>query len=234
GERLRFFGPDGVVKFWSKSELEAELARIEGAVKESYERMSRNVPDPTPPPSAEKPEVRADLITTETEATKKLTGAKRGLTDAEKELLKAEQDRARGIERDASVLESLAEQLYQTTLTADELRDRQAELMLSSYATPEQVAEVQRLAQAIGEAEQTAADLERRRSAFGTDVAGAITGNTSPLSGGMFDDQTARYEAEAAAEQQRYADAMARLQEAKELELEVKGGYMALEQQMAQ
>lgn len=234
GDRLRFFGPDGVVKFWSRAELEAELARIEKATEESYKRMGRNMPDPIPAPSAEKPQVRSDLINTETEATKKLTGAKRGLTDAEKELLKAEQDRARGIERDASVLESLHEALYQTTLEADALRDRQAELMLSKYATPEQVADVQRLTKAISEAEQKATDLERRRSAFGTDVAGAITGSVSPLSGGMFDDQTERYEAEAQAEQQRYADAMARLQEAKELELEVKGGYMALEEQMAQ
>src|SRR5690606_39738972 len=68
----------------------------------------------------------------------------------------------------------------------------------------------------------------------GDDVAGAIRGQVSPLSGGRFDDQQARYEAEAQAEQQRYAEAMERLREAKELELEVKGGYMALEQQMAQ
>lgn len=162
------------------------------------------------------------------DAAKKATeAAGKAAEDAAQKLLDAAKS-------DEEVLAALTEQLYQTTLTADKLRDRQVELQLSKYATPEQVKEVQALAKAIEEAEKKTADLERRRSTFGTDVAGAITGNTSPLSGGKFDDQTERYEAEAQAEQQRYADAMARLQEAKELELEVKGGYMALEQQMAQ
>src|SRR5690606_6202491 len=132
------------------------------------------------------------------------------------------------------VLGRLEEQIYQTTLGAEDLAVRQAELMLNEYATPEQIDQVKALAAELFHAQQAAAELERRRSAFGTDVAGAIRGQVSPLSGGAFDDQQARYEAEAQAEQQRYAEAMERLREAKELELEVKGGYMALEEQMAQ
>jgi hypothetical protein len=50
----------------------------------------------------------------------------------------------------------------------------------------------------------------------------------------MFDDQSARYEAEAEAERVRYEQQMQRLNEAKQLQLEVTGGYYALEQQMAQ
>lgn len=175
----------------------------------------------------------ADATAEEREEAERLATELYNLEKAQEAAKKATEEARNAAKSDKEVLAELTEQLYQTTLEADALRDRQAELQLSKYATPEQVAEAQRLARAIAEAEQKAADLERRRSAFGADVAGAITGSVSPLSGGMFDDQTARYEAEAQAEQQRYADAMERLREAKELELEVKGGYMALEEQMA-
>ena len=209
---------------------EIELAKQVGVARARLSAIQRLGAGATAEERAEAERLATELYNLEKaqDAAKKATeGAGKAAEEAAQKLLDAAKS-------DEEVIAALTEQLYQTTLTADELRKRQAELQLSSYATTEQVAEVQRLAQAIGEAEQKAADLERRRSAFGTDVAGAITGNTSPLSGGMFDDQTERYEAEAQAEQQRYADAMARLQEAKELELEVKGGYMALEEQMAQ
>lgn len=194
---------------------EIELARQVGVARARLAAVQRMGAEATAEEHAE-----AERLATELYNLKKAQDAAKKLLDAAKS--------------DEEVIAALNEQLYQTTLTADELRDRQAELQLSKYATPEQYEEVRALAKVLSEAEQKAADLERRRSTFGTDVAGAITGNTSPLSGGKFDDQTERYEAEAQAEQQRYADAMARLQEAKELELEVKGGYMALEQQMAQ
>src|SRR5690554_2149217 len=232
GERLRFFGPDGVVKFWSRSELEAELARIEDAIKASNARLGRELKPISPAPVQDAPRVRTELF--QARDTDNLTAAKKRLTDAERELLRAEMDRLRGMQSNIDVLGRLEEQIYQTTLGAEDLAVRQAELMLNEYATPEQIDQVKALASELFHAQQAAAELERRRSAFGTDVEGAIRGQVSPLSGGRFDDQQARYEAEAQAEQQRYAEAMERLREAKELELEVKGGYMALEQQMAQ
>lgn len=232
GERLRFFGPDGVVKFWSRSELEAELARIEDAIKASNARLGRELKPISPAPVQDAPRVRTELF--QARDTDNLTAAKKRLTDAERELLRAEMDRLRGMQSNIDVLGRLEEQIYQTTLGAEDLAVRQAELMLNEYATPEQIEQVKALASELFHAQQAAAELERRRSAFGTDVEGAIRGQVSPLSGGAFDDQQARYEAEAQAEQRRYAEAMERLREAKELELEVKGGYMALEQQMAQ
>lgn len=209
---------------------EIELAKQVGVARARLAAVQRMGAEATAEEHAE-----AERLATELYNLKKVQDAAKKATEAAG---KAAEDAAQKLldaaKSDEEVIAALNEQLYQTTLTADELRNRQAELQLSKYATPEQVKEVQALTKAIEEAEKKTADLERRRSTFGTDVAGAITGNTSPLSGGKFDDQTERYEAEAQAEQQRYADAMARLQEAKELELEVKGGYMALEQQMAQ
>lgn len=203
-----------------------ELAKRTGLARAELAALQRLGADATDEERARITELVGELHQLE-EATK-------AAEKAEAERLKSSEEARRAAEDNAAVLAGLREQLYQTTLNAEELAMRQAELALNSYATPDQVAEVRALAAELYAAQQAAAELERRRSAFGTDVAGAIRGQVSPLSGGAFDDQQARYEAEAQAEQQRYAEAMERLREAKELELEVKGGYMALEQQMAQ
>ena len=159
--------------------------------------------------------------------TKKTAGGVKALSKTFDESKRATADNIKTIKQ-------LEEQLYQTTLTADELVQRQAELQLNEYATPEQIARVRELALEIRQAQDAAAELERRKGAFGQDVAGSIRGSVSPLSGGLFDDQAARYAAEEQAEIERYAAQLQRLREAKELELEVVGGYHALEEQMAQ
>lgn len=86
-------------------------------------------------------------------------------------------------------------------------------------------------------AEDAAAAEEKKRQKFGDDATEAkdyIRGDVDPLSGGGFDDQYARYEAEAKAEEERYAAQLERLKVAQEMRIEVVGGYQALEQQMAQ
>lgn len=163
----------------------------------------------------------------ETEATRIRTSeAKKAASEAKKA---AEEEQAA---RDSNVesLAKLTEGLYAASLPARELAQRQAELSLNEYATPAQIAQARELAGAIYDA----AEAKRKAAAFGTDVAGTIRGTVTPLSGGAFDNQSARYAAEAQAEQDRYAQQMARLQEAKALQLQVVGGYQALEQQMAQ
>src|SRR5690554_2846198 len=203
-----------------------ELAKRTGLARAELAALQRLGADATDEERARITELVGELHQLE-EATK-------AAEKAEAERLKSSEEARRAAEDNADVLAGLREQLYQTTLNAEELAMRQAELALNSYATPDQVAEVRALASELFHAQQAAAELERRRSAFGTDAAGAIRGQVSPLSGGAFDDQAARYEAEAAAEQERYAAQLARLQEAKELVIEVVGGYYALEEQMAQ
>lgn len=154
--------------------------------------------------------------------------------EAERERIKNSEEARKAAEDNAATIAALREQLHQTTLEGEALAQRQAELTLNDYATPEQIEQVRELAGQIYRARREAEELERRKSAFGDDPLKAIRGDVSPLSGGAFDDQVARYEAEAAAEQERYAAQLARLQEAKELEIEVVGGYYALEEQMAQ
>lgn len=154
--------------------------------------------------------------------------------EAERERIRNSEEARKAAEDNAATIAALREQLHQTTLEGEALAQRQAELTLNAYATPEQIEQVRDLAGQIYRARREAEELERRKSAFGDDPLKAIRGDVSPLSGGAFDDQVARYEAEAAAEQERYAAQLARLQEAKELEIEVVGGYYALEEQMAQ
>ena len=165
------------------------------------------------------------------EAQKAAGGSTVKLTEAQKAAKKSAEEMASAQGQDVKVITSMAEALYQASLGATELAQRQAELALSEYATPEQIASVRQLAAEL----QRVRDIEQRKEEFGDtpqDVASTITGQVSPLSGGMFDSQSARYDAEAEAERVRYEEQLARLNEAKALELEVLGGYQALELQM--
>lgn len=230
--RLRLTGEG--VEWFDDAEIASRLKGTEALIQEFYNRQSKRPPIPIKV-DAPKPDPKdAKLVEAEAVATEKKAKARRTLTAAEKEAAAAARELQRAQEADAKTLADLQEALYQTTLSADQLRDRKAELMLSEYATPEQIEKVKELARQLEIAQKEAAKMEQRRSVFAGDAAAAIRGQVTPLAGGAFDDQVARYEAEAAAEQDRYAAQLERLREAKELEIEVIGGYQALEEQMAQ
>lgn len=152
---------------------------------------------------------------------------------ASAETIAATKAQTAAVDANAKAVAALREQLYQAGLSATELAMRQAELQLNKYASPEQVALVRSLAAEL----QRVNELEQKKKEFGSttqEVTTKITGQVDPLSGGMFDDQTARYQAEAEAEAVRYQAQLDRINEAKALQLEVAGGYQALEQQMAE
>lgn len=69
---------------------------------------------------------------------------------------------------------------------------------------------------------------------IGGNVGKWVTGEVQPLSGGRFDDQQARYEAEALAEEERYAAQLERLTAAMEAEKYTQESYYAQFQSMAQ
>lgn len=112
----------------------------------------------------------------------------------------------------------------QTLTPLEQLRAEQEKingLLAGGHVSPE-VAK-----RALGQAQASAYGA-------GNDVNKWVKGDVSPLTGGMFDDQTARYEAEAKAEQDRYAEQLTRLQEAMTAQqIQREEGY-ALEEQMAQ
>lgn len=217
---------EGFRKLEQYYQNQIEIAKRTGMARAELAALQRLGADATEEEKARISELAKELY--------RLEQAQKKSVSSTKSAIKGRDEAAEAAKSNAKALADLREQLYQTTLDADELVQRQAELTLNEYATPEQREQIRALALELRRANEAASDLERRKQAFGDDVGGSIRGNVQPLSGGMFDDQAARYEAEAQAEQQRYAEAMERLREAKELELEVKGGYMALEQQMAQ
>ena len=122
-------------------------------------------------------------------------------------------------------------------MTTSELEIYKLELMNASDAQIQAAQSSLSLIDAYKMQADAEAEIQRRRESFGdtsTEVTTKITGQVDPLSGGAFDDQTARYEAEAEAERVRYEEQLARLNEAKTLELEAKGGYFQLEEDLAQ
>lgn len=144
----------------------------------------------------------------------------------------ANKEALNAIKQNQQAIESLSQSLYLAGLEGEALAVAQARLSLNEYATPEQIARVDELAKAIHDAQEEA----RRRSQFGLgmDADKYILGDTSPLSGGQFDNQIARYEAEAQAEMLRYEQQLARLVEARELQIETNRSYDELEAAAAQ
>ena len=57
GERIRFFGPDGVVKLWTDADLRKELDRLNGAIDSYYQAQIT----PAGKPAAAKPSISKDL-----------------------------------------------------------------------------------------------------------------------------------------------------------------------------
>lgn len=123
-------------------------------------------------------------------------------------------------------------------LKGRELATTQAQLALNEYATPEQIERVQAIA---GATYDLAKAEELRKKIAGEDEGQAakttkdyIRGDVDPLKGGEFDQQQARYAAEAKAEEQRYTDQINRFKEAQAAKIEVQGGYFVLEEQLLQ
>jgi len=112
--------------------------------------------------------------------------------------------------------------------TASQLAQAAASLQVIAGYEAEQDA-IEALADA--ERERTA-ELDRRKAEFGQDPSGAIIGDVQPITGGRFDDQQARYDAEREAEAERYAQQQERLQEALELQLITRQEYANLEVEM--
>lgn len=174
--------------------------------------------------------IATDAYASQQAALRKTTSGVKGLTTAQKDAKKAADELARSEKSNTEVIDRLAESIYQAGLNTKELAIRQAELSLNKYATPEQVDEVRSLAAEL----ERLNDIKSRKTQFGDSAEDKIRGDVPVISGGGFDDGTARYEAEAEAERKRYADQLERMQEAEELKLEVAGGYDLMREELYQ
>lgn len=176
-------------------------------------------------------EADAEALMSSAKAADAAAAAKRKSTAATKASGSAIRSETKDLEANKRVIDNLNNSLYETSLAAEELAIHRAVQQLNPFATAEEVAQVEALAAALFKATEE----QKRRQEFGTGKKADeyIFGNTSPLSGGAFDDQYARYEAEAVLEQERYAAQLERLQEARELQIETQRSYNELEQQAA-
>jgi len=159
-----------------------------------------------------------------------LEQAHKGAAEAAQRRKAADSEFAQQQKANAAIIADLEQELRFAALAGEELAAAKAAASLNKAATPEEVAQVEALAKALSRA----AERKKTVDAVGADPAAFIRGNVQPLSGGAFDDQAARYDAEAQAEQQRYADQLARLQQAQQAQIEVQGGYDALKERMAE
>lgn len=176
--------------------------------------------------------IRVGSIKFATEAQKQSALAYAQTIDLLEAQAKAAEEAQKGFESNADAIASLEQQLMLAALSGKELAQAQAMLSLNEYATDEQIAKVQELAAALYDAQEQS----KQKDKFGTgkDADAFILGTPSPLSGGGFDDQFARYEAEKEAEIARYAEAQERLQTARELQIETIRSYDDLEYEAAQ
>lgn len=155
------------------------------------------------------------------------------LTDGTKKLSAAQKQAIKDAQQNKKAIDDLAAALYLAGLKGEELAAAKAKMSLNPAATEDEVLAAEALARALWSVEEA----ERQRGKFGEkpkDADQYIMGSTSPLSGGAFDDQYARYEAEAQAEQERYNAQLERLREARELQIETVKSYDQLEQEAAQ
>ncbi len=153
------------------------------------------------------------------------------LEAAEKAAEKATTDRTQAEKQNADTIKDLRDKIELLRLSGDALGEAKARQKLNEFATQEEIEQ----AKALGKELQNLEELAKRRAKFGDtehEAKKEIVGNVTPLSGGGFDDQTARYDAEAKTENERYAEQLERLKAAKELQIAVEGGYLATEEEM--
>lgn len=176
--------------------------------------------------------IRVGSIKFATEAQKQSALAYAQTIDLLEAQAKAAEEAQKGFESNADAIANLEQQLMLAALSGKDLVQAQALLSLNEYATDEQIEKVQRLSAALFDMQERS----KQKDKFGTgkDADAFILGTPSPLSGGGFDDQFARYEAEKEAEIARYAEAQERLQTARELQIETIRSYDDLEYEAAQ
>lgn len=127
-----------------------------------------------------------------------------------------------------STIKSLNDEIKMLSVTGRELVEMQIEMQLGEYATPQQIAEAKKLAGALYDITQQ----QEKIAEFGKDPEAVIRGDVPILSGGRFDDGTARYEAEKVQEEKRMAEQLERLNDARAAGVELEKGYDELREEL--
>lgn len=199
--------------------VKGQQALIDMRDKAAAQAKQENKEEPKQEPKKNR---KVQLIREEEEGTKKLT-------EAQKAQKKAADEQARGEEQNRETIDKMVQSLLEAALTGEELAAAKAKASLNKFATQEEIDLMDELGRALAQA-NAQADIRKK---YAEDAKGTIRGDVDPLKGGQFDDQFARYAAEETAENERYAKQLERLNQAKAAQVEVVGGYYALEEQTA-
>lgn len=155
---------------------------------------------------------RIEQIRKEAAEIDRLAAAQRKSTQSRGAGKKAETEAERSYKQNSESLRKMAESFALAHLEGEQLAVVQARLSLNDYATPEQIESAEKLAVALHKVNEA----QKLKTKVGDDPQAYIRGTDDPLSGGAFDDQVARYDAEAIKEQERHEASLIRLREAME------------------
>ena len=164
-----------------------------------------------------------------TEEQQKQNEANRKLAEANDLLAESRKGANKELDKSNSVLQDLQRELELATLSGKELAIARAENRLNEFATEAETQAVRELAGALYTLQEA-----RKLGDTKEEQDKNIMGDVKPLSGGAFDDQVARYEAEAVAEQERYEQSLERLRLAREAKLQTEDEFNQLEADMKQ
>lgn len=145
---------------------------------------------------------------------------------------KVDKKAANAAEQNRKAIAALEQAVQFATLSGIELAEAKAAASLNEFATEPEIERIKGLGRQLYEINKL--EQERQKFGQGKQAEEYIMGNVSPLSGGLFDGQYARYEAEAEAEQKRYEEQLERLREARELQIETNRSYDDMELEAAQ
>jgi tape measure domain-containing protein len=214
---------------------ELELAKLTGEARARLQAIQKLGANATAEERAEAEKLAAQIFKLEESRKSAGNTAKQSATDRKKAAQEAEKAAEKEFEayvRNGEKLQEMATQIALLNLEGKELAITQAVLAMGQYATPEQIAAAQALGAALFDAQKRKEQLDAITGAGGVDK--FIRGEVSPISGGEFDNQQARYEQEAQIEQERYAGQLERLTAAMELEKVTREQYLATFEQMQQ
>lgn len=218
--------PDGQKRLQDMRD-ELELLKVTGEARARLQAIQKLGADATDEERAEAERLAVTIYKLEEAQKAATTAGKTQATDSKKSATELKNAQ----EQNAEVIKRLGDELRLAGLKGKELAEAQALLKLNDYATPEQVEQVKQLSAEL----QRVEEIERRRKEFGDgSVRDKVLGDVQPLSGGEFDNQNERYQAEQKAEEERYAAQQQRLREALDLQLVTKAEYQALELEMYQ
>ncbi|WXL23912.1 tape measure protein [Ectopseudomonas mendocina] len=223
-KRLRIGGKGQAVAFFSEEEIKTNIAATQRMIDDFYKEQQSK--PPVAVPNIEPPKSKASGVVSAIAPTASRPGGS-GKSEEQK-TADAIKKRIESLELEAETLGMSKTELELYTLQLDGATDAQIRQAATARAL------IDAYDQQAKAAEDAAAAEEKRRAKFGDDPTAYVRGDVSPLSGGEFDNQYARYAAEEAEEIKRYEAQMARLREAEQLRIEVIGGYQAQEQAMAQ